>query len=63
MMKNNYFKKVIGVIMIMIIIACGKTLANEVILDELEDLFNGDEGYFDFRVFLLGMTRYTLVTE
>jgi hypothetical protein len=55
MMKNNYFKKVFGILMVMIIIACGITLFDQVILDELEDLFP-DHGVFDPGDFILGMT-------
>ena len=54
-MKNNYFKKVFGILMVMIIIACGVTLFDQVILDELEDLFP-DHGVFDPGDLMLGMT-------
>lgn len=56
MMKNNYFKKVVGILMIMLIIASGITLFNEVIIDEVEDLLYPDEGVFDLGDFTLGVT-------
>ena len=54
-MKTTYFKKVVGLLMVMLIIAAGITLFDEVIIDEIEDLFP-DHGCFDLGDFTLGVT-------
>ena len=56
MMKNTYLKKVIGILIVMLIIATGITLFNEIIIDEIEDLVYPDEGRFDLGDFTLGVT-------
>lgn len=56
MMKNTYFKKVVGILMVMLIVATGITLFNEIIIDEIEDLIYPDEGRFDLGDFTLGVT-------
>lgn len=63
MKKTNYFKKVIGLIMLGFVIYTGVMLMDEVLIEEIEDFIHDlspivvDDGcYFDLDDFLLGLT-------
>lgn len=55
-MMKTYFYKVVGTLMVMLIIATGITLFDEIIIDEIEDLLNPEYGRFDLGDFTLGVT-------
>jgi hypothetical protein len=64
--RTNYFKKVIGLIMLGFVIYTGVMIMDEVLIEEIEDFIHDlspivvDDGtYFELDDFLLGLTMET----